>query len=376
MTETLKIDSYFQPNSIYCGDCEKVLSKFPDNCVDLIYADPPFFTNEYYEVIWKDSTEKRAFEDRWKGGIEHYISWMEPKLRECQRVLKSTGSIYLHCDDHANAHLRILMDKIFGEKNFQNTVIWHYGLGGSSPRRWASKHDTILFYTKTNEWKFTPFMTPATSQMMKGQQKKMDDVWDIPTINNMAKERLGYPTQKPEVLLERIINASSDKENVVLDPFCGCGTAICVAQKLKRKWIGIDVSPTACDLMETRMRKLGVAPNMMDMPTTEEVLHKLSDWEFQNWVVKKLHGRTNNKKTGDMGIDGFTFEWNPIQVKQSESIGRVDIDKFETAIRRSKKTKGIIVAFSFGKGAYEEIARAKNQENLEITALTIKEILP
>jgi len=101
-------------NAIYEGDNLEVLSKFPDNSVDLIYADPPFFSNKQYEIIWKDGAEIRAFEDRWKGGIENYIAWMEPRIREMHRVLKDTGSMYLHCDWHANAHLRILMDKIFG----------------------------------------------------------------------------------------------------------------------------------------------------------------------------------------------------------------------------------------------------------------------
>ena len=105
----------FKPNAIYCGDCKKVLAQFPEGSVDMIYVDPPFFSNRQYEVLWGDGYELRAFEDRWKGGIENYIAWMEPKLRECRRVLKDTGTMYLHCDWHANAHLRILMDKIFGE---------------------------------------------------------------------------------------------------------------------------------------------------------------------------------------------------------------------------------------------------------------------
>lgn len=112
-------------NSIYCGDCQRVLgntSEFPDESVDLIYADPPFFSNKQYEVLWGDGYELRAFEDRWKGGIENYIAWMEPKLRECHRVLKNSGAMYLHCDWHANAHLRILMDQIFGPSNFRNEI--------------------------------------------------------------------------------------------------------------------------------------------------------------------------------------------------------------------------------------------------------------
>ena len=112
------------PNIIYEGDCETILPNFSDNTIDLIYADPPFFTNKNYEIIWKDGAEKRAFEDRWKGKIYNYIDWMKPKLIECRRILKETGSIYLHCDYHANAHLRILMDEVFGENCFRNEIVW------------------------------------------------------------------------------------------------------------------------------------------------------------------------------------------------------------------------------------------------------------
>jgi len=208
----------------------------------------------------------------------------------------------------------------------------------------------------------------------KGQT--LQNLWsDITPIHSQSKERLGYPTQKPEALLDRIINASSNPMDIVLDPFCGCGTAIVVAHKLGRQWIGIDVSPTACNLMENRMRRLHVSPNIMGMPFSEDDLRKLPPFEFQNWVVQRLFGRVSARKSSDMGIDGFTFEGVPIQVKQSDDIGRNVIDNFETAIRRRKQTKGIIVAFSFGRGSFEEIARAQLHDNIEIQALTVKELL-
>lgn len=112
-------------NSIYCGDCAEILRYFPERSIDLIYIDPPFFSNKQYEILWGNGYELRAFQDRWKGGIRNYISWMEPKIRECRRILKRTGSIYLHCDWHANAYLRILMDKIFGEKNSQGHTTFY-----------------------------------------------------------------------------------------------------------------------------------------------------------------------------------------------------------------------------------------------------------
>lgn len=398
----------FQPNTIYCGDCKEVLRHFPENCVDLIYLDPPFFSNRQYEVIWGDGYELRAFEDRWKGGINNYIAWMEERLRECHRVLKENGSIYLHCDWHADAHLRILMDRLFGDKNFKNELIWFYKGGGSSTRFFSRKHDVILFYSKGDEWTFnlndvrvsySPeiLSRPKSSyrhhhygsmsgSIKKGtitdgwnlnpKGKRPDDVFEFPIINPEAKERLGYPTQKPEALVEIFVKASSNQMDIVLDPFCGCGTAIAVAHKLGRRWIGIDVSPTACKLMEKRMKSIRAKDfRVIGLPKTLEDLKKLQPFEFQNWVMEKLYARVNPKKIGDMGIDGYYLDGTPIQVKQSEDIGRNVIDNFETAIQRTSKNKGVIVAFSFGKGAYEEVARVKLQRGLEITLKTVEEIL-
>lgn len=382
-------------NVIYCGDCQKILRQhIPDNSIDLIYADPPFFTEKKYEVIWGDGYEIRAYEDRWKGGIQNYLAWMEPKLRECQRVLKQTGSMYLHCDYHANAHLRILMDKIFEEKNFQNEVIWWYHTGGASKVRFARSHDTLLFYTKGDKWTFNweELKYSRTEKALKRARnpkgarisitdvyKVPEDVLEIQQMNPMAKERVGYPTQKPEALLEAIIKASSNPMDIILDPFCGCGTAIAVAHKLGRRWIGIDVSPTACKLMFKRMQKLNpslrLEETVIGLPKTVEELRTLQPFEFQNWVIQKLGARVSERKIGDMGIDGFTFDLKPIQVKQSDNVGRNVVDNFETAMRRVNAKRGIIVAFSFGKGAYEEVARAKLQEGLEIELITVEELI-
>ena len=385
----------FKTNVIYCGDCQKILRQhIPDNSIDLIYADPPFFTEKKYEVIWGDGYEIRAYEDRWKGGIQNYLAWMEPKLRECQRVLKQTGSMYLHCDYHANAHLRILMDKIFEEKNFQNEVIWWYHTGGASKVRFARSHDTLLFYTKGDKWTFNweELKYSRTEKALKRARnpkgarisitdvyKVPEDVLEIQQMNPMAKERVGYPTQKPEALLEAIIKASSNPMDIILDPFCGCGTAIAVAHKLGRRWIGIDVSPTACKLMFKRMQKLNpslrLEETVIGLPKTVEELRTLQPFEFQNWVIQKLGARVSERKIGDMGIDGFTFDLKPIQVKQSDNVGRNVVDNFETAMRRVNAKRGIIVAFSFGKGAYEEVARAKLQEGLEIELITVEELI-
>jgi DNA modification methylase len=388
-------------NHIYRGNCENILREFPENSIDLIYADPPFFTNKFYELIWNDGYEVRAYEDRWKGGIENYIAWMEPKLRECHRVLKAKGSMYLHCDYRANAHLRILMDRIFGHEPL-NEIIWHYRTGGVSKRWWAQKSDTILFYAKSKkEWTFNPMQVkvynsdiygpdfkPGWKDRESGRDEKgyfhmvyMDNVWDIKGVFNMSKEYLGYPTQKPEQLLYRIITASSNEGDIVLDPFCGCGTAIAAAEKLKRRWIGIDVSPTACKLMATRMHSINPQFDAIDgiigMPRTLEEVKTLTWFDFQNWVFGRLpFGRVSEKRVHDFGIDGYYMGNRPVQVKEwKHPVGRVEVDKFETAMKRVKATEGMIVAFSFGKGAYEEAARVKNAEGLDIELRTVESLI-
>ena len=442
-----------ETNAIYCGDCNEVMvNHIPDSSIDLIYIDPPFFSNKQYEVIWGDGYELRAFEDRWKGGINNYIAWMEPKIRECRRVLKESGSIYLHCDWHATAHLRIMMDRVFGEKNFQNEIIWKRTHAHSKLKRFGPIHDTIYFYTKNPKkyrWNhvYQPYdeqyvkqnyryrdkdgrrfnavdmsaNNPGFSYEWKGRKppkgrywayaernmKKLEkengiyyskqgtprekkyldemkgvkaqDIWtDIPPISAHSKERLSYPTQKPEALLERIINASSNTTDILLDPMCGCGTAIAVAQKTKRRWVGIDVSPTACKLMVKRMKKLKVKiteDDIIGLPRTLEQVKTMEPFEFQNWVCQKLMARVSKTMTGDMGVDGWIMGTIPLQVKQSEGVGRNAVDNFETAIRRKKRSKGIIVAFSFTRDAHEEVARAILEEGLEIELRTVQDIL-
>ncbi len=206
----------------------------------------------------------------------------------------------------------------------------------------------------------------------------VQNVWtDIPIINNRSREKLGYPTQKPEALLDRIIQASSNLGDVVLDPFCGCGTTIAVAERLKRQWIGIDISPTAVGLMKRRMDKVGAEDvKLVGLPVTEAQLRELKPFEFQNWVIQRFNGTHSTRKTGDMGVDGYSFfEHQPIQVKQSERVGRKVVDEFQAAIDREKKDKGYIVAFSFTKGAYEETARVKAARDHQIQLIEVVALL-
>ncbi len=275
---------FFQPNSIYCGDCKEVLTKFPDACMDLVYADPPFFSNQTYEVSREDEYGTRGFEDRWSGGIQTYLSWMVERIKQIYRVLKDSGLFYLHCGIHASHYLKVESDKIFGYDNFRNEIIWCYSGGGIPKKDFPNKHDIIFRYSKTKDYIYNPEYKPYTTGTVKRGRTQVKgkyfeeglrtegtpitDWWtDIKCIHSPTdKERLGYPTQKSEALLERIINTSSISNDIVLDPFSGSGTTIAVAHRLGRRWVGIEISPVACKLMNDRMRKLDANPFLVGIP--------------------------------------------------------------------------------------------------------------
>ncbi|HVC88293.1 MAG TPA: DNA methyltransferase [Gaiellaceae bacterium] len=447
--------SYLETGVLHCGDNLDLLGQFPSECIDLVYLDPPFFSNRQYEVIWGDEAEVRSFEDRWKGGIEHYIEWMRQRATQLHRVLKPAGSLYLHCDPAASHYLKVMLDKVFGGDHFLNEVIWKRTGAHNSAKRYGPVHDTILFYAKSDSYTWNPMFTPhdPDSAYVKSHYTQVDpdgrlwmpdnltamgvrngssglpwhgfdvagkgnhwkftienlerldaegriywpsrggwprykryldevkgtqlqDIWiDIGPVNAKAREREGYPTQKPEALLDRVIEASSNRGDVILDPFCGCGTTVTVAERLNRQWIGIDISPTAARVMRRRLQRQGVYPAVYGLPETEDDLRKLPHFEFQNWIVDVLHGTHAPRKSGDMGIDGYSFfERLPIQVKQQDKVGRETVDLFETAIRREGKDRGYVVAFSFGRGAYQEVARAKS-EGLNIALVTVATLL-
>ncbi len=388
-------------NTLFCGDNIEILrDHIPDECVDLVYIDPPFFSNRQYAVIWGDEAERRSFEDIWEGGIESYVGFMESRLYELRRILKPTGCIYVHCDWHASHRIRILLDKIFGENRFQNEIIWYYRGGGVSKKYFGRRHDNIYLYAKSEISRFypdavrTPYSDDSADRLrykarsFRGSKiydtyeqnpdgKHPDDVWEMQPIMPSAKERLGYPTQKPEKLLERVIKASSREGDLVLDCFCGCGTSLAVAQKLNRKWVGIDISYTAIEMVRERLGKLGLTNlTIIGMPTTVGDALRLKPFDFQTWILKKLHCYASPKKVGDMGIDGFTyFKQLPIQIKKSEQIGRNVVDNFVAAMQRQQKQKGYIIGLSFGTGAVKEVHRLKNVEGIEIVLVTLEEVM-
>ena len=416
------------------------------------YLDPPFWSNRVYEVLWGDEAEVRSFEDRWDGGIQHYVGWMRDRIEQLHRVLKPTGSLYLHCDPHASHYLKVMLDQVFGMKQFQNEVAWKRFSAKNDPNRYGRSHDVIFLYTKGKKFtwnvQYGPFevdyieqnyryteeetgrryrlsdltankpggdvdyewhgMHPYKGRHWAYSRENMDrflaegrivfrrtgmpvykryldeqpgvplqDIWTDIKLTAGSKERVGYPTQKPEALLERIITASSNSGDVVLDPFCGCGTTLIVAERLQRQWAGIDISPTAIEVMKRRMwNYYRLTPNVIGAPESIEDLKRLKPFEFQNWIINRIHGTHSPRRTGDMGIDGYTFlDKSPVQVKQSESVGRNVVDNFETAIRRDGHDEGHIVAFSFTKGAVEEAARAKWEERLNIRLVRVNALL-
>lgn len=253
---------------------------------------------------------------------------------------------------------------------------WH-GMQPYKNRHWAFSKDNMDTFLADGRIVFRRTGMPVYKRYLDEMPGvPLQDIWTDIRLHAGSRERLGYPTQKPELLLERIIAGSSNEEDTVLDPFCGCGTTIAVAERMNRRWLGIDISPTAIDIMRRRLwNQSRCSPIVVDVPDTEQGLKQLKPFEFQNYIINALYGTHSPKRTGDMGIDGFWFfTRDPIQVKQSEHVGRNVVDNFETAMRRGKFDIGYIVAFSFTRGAVEEVARAR-QDGLDIKLIRVKEVL-
>jgi DNA modification methylase len=456
-------------NKLILGDNLEILKTLEADSVDLIYLDPPFFSNRNYEVIWGDAGEIRSFQDRWAGGIDHYIAWLKERVAEMHRVLKSTGSIFLHCDWHANAYIRAdILDKIFGAENFRGEIIWQRtNAHNDAKKKIAVLTDTIWYYTKTNNCIYNPVYGELSEKYtddfykyddndgkgryslgdltntkpggyayeykgykpnengwrcpletmrewdkegkiyfpkLKEQRLRikryfndskgqlLGNVWtDITNVQGTSKEKIGYPTQKPEALLQRIIKMASNEGDIILDPFMGGGTTIAVAERLKRQWIGIDQSAIAVKVTEFRLQKqmdLFTAPYTVQLHKYDyDTLRYKDAFAFEAWIVQQFGGKPNAKQRGDMGLDGKAADGAPIQVKRSDNIGRNVIDNFIAAVQRfdkallekniaTKKPIGYIIAFSFGKGAIEEAARLKNKEDRIIKLVRVEEIIP
>jgi len=464
-------------NKLYYGDNLEVLRTFPDACVDLIYLDPPFNSNAGYNVLFKSASGAgadasiEAFDDTWTWGeasknalldiaagtnrplqvmmeamrtgigenpLMAYLAMMAVRLVELHRVLKDTGSLYLHCDPTASHYLKLVLDAVFGAENFRNEIIWKRTFAHGDPKRgFGDVTDDIFFYTKSpgftfnriykslsqervaaiykhadsdgRKWQSVTLRSPSPrpnltynytasngitylphrngwSCNLERMQKydaegrlhfptrpdgalrlKMyadessghlvQNLWDdIPPISSQAQERLGYPTQKPRALLERIIAASSNPGDIVLDPFCGCGTAVDAAQKLGRQWIGIDVTHIAIGMIENRMREgyPGIAFETIGVPkdlASAERLAADDPHQFQQWVCWQVGGFPRDKKGGDKGVDGWfnylaeggRIETGVISVKAGDNVNPGMVRDLGEVMRRDKHRFGLFV---------------------------------
>ena len=391
------------------GDNLQVLRELPDECVDLIYLDPPFNSNHFYVAAFGDKGRVEAqMRDIWrwtvaaenafqslppqsrlldclrgirlqtgdKSPMAAYAVFMAGRLAELHRILKPTGSIYLHCDPHANAYLRVIMDVIFGEANFRNEIVWRIGwVSGFKTQKkgWIRNHDTILYYTKTGAAakRFNKEYIPYPPDYVRRDGKKptgkgipIEDTWNCSEtdilnsimIMSFSNEKVGYPTQKPLKLLERIINASSEPGEIVLDPFCGCGTTADAAAELGRKYLGIDISGIAVRVMQQRLesRGKGFVPTVYGLEWDDfnwadfeerallprgQAADGVPGWAWaEDKIAALLNAVPNQQKTGDGGVDARYFgamdlDRNegiviPIQVKMHRNaVGRPDLDK-------------------------------------------------
>lgn len=468
-----------QNRTLYFGDNLDILrDKFPnkpsgDGYFDLIYLDPPFNSKRDYNVLFKEGLQDSpaqvtAFEDTWHWTAESkkifdylvmktnenisnlilafekmighndvlaYLTMMTVRLIELHRVLKKTGSIYLHCDPTASHYLKIVMDTIFGKQNFLNEIIWSYQGTGEPKKFFKRKHDTILFYSKSTDWffnsseaveKISDFSKSKYTKQDEGglykeirhkdgkvykQYQKEDmrlrDVWDIPIINAMAGERLGYPTQKPEALSERIIKASSKEGDWVLDPFCGCGTTVAVAEKLDRNWVGIDITALAINLVKYRLKKQFAEkhiPIFIDgLPKDiagAKALFKKDPFEFEYWVLDLVNAMPSQSKSkenmrgADRGVDGIiTFlkgmkgdksDYGKILVQvKGGGVQRNDIATLKGDVERDKADGGLFITLeeptkpmrdeAVGAGSFS--VNWSKDEFPKIQIVTIKDLL-
>lgn len=448
-------------NTLYYGDNLYILRDYiKDESIDLIYLDPPFQSGKNYNVLFQEKNgtaskaQIQAFEDTWHWDTEAestyaeiidtcpekvvkaitgihsmlsisdmmaYLVMMAIRLVGLRRVLKDTGSIYLHCDPTASHYLKLLMDAVFGGENFRNEIVWCYKGPSRSLRDFPDKHDIILRYSKGNNPLFNPdairvpysesFLSRRkyaegkggiyagkydrdTEELVEYKKGKVPEDWwdDIPAGGQISrKELLGYPTQKPEALLERIIKASSNEEDVVLDPFCGCGTTVSVAQRLKRRWIGIDVTHLAIGLIKDRLKSAfsRAKYQVVGEPTDVESARTLKEqnaYQFQCWAVNLIEGRSTGPG-GDRGIDGYKYFRDPdvrqiiISVK-SGHITPAYIRDLTGTVAREKAAMGIFITLekptremkgaAASAGFYQSPLGSKHPK---IQILTIEELL-
>ncbi len=501
-------------NTLYYGDNLEILRKYiKDETVDLVYLDPPFNSNASYNVLFKAPgghefhAQMEAFEDtwHWTESAEHafdevmrsgnadaaemlramrsflkendmmaYLAMMAVRLLELHRVLKPTGSLYLHCDPTASHYLKVLLDAVFGKDRFLSEVIWKRTSAHSSAKRWGPVHDILLFVSKSDQYTWNQIYQPYDESYIDGfythfdpdgrrwrrsdltgagvrhgetglpwrgseitskgrhwayppsELEKMDKAgkvhWptkkggmpmlkryldeqpgippqdvisDVPPMHNLAEERLGYPTQKPQLLLERIIQASSNEGDLVLDPFCGCGTTVHAAQKLKRQWIGIDITHLAISLIKKRLRDAfgPIAIEIVGEPKDlggAQALAEQDKYQFQWWAVSLVDAVPygGKKKGADTGIDGFiyfkpdnkTTEKAIVSVKGGQTVGVAMVKDLIATVEREKAKMGIFITLAdptapmIREAATAGIYHTEHGEFSKIQILTVEQL--
>lgn len=348
-----------ETNKIYHGNCVEKLKEIEANKVDLIYFDPPFFTQRKHSLTNKDNSKTYEFDDKYNS-IEEYLELVENVLQESKRVLKNTGSVFLHCDKTASHNIRVVMDKVFGRENFQSEIIWSYKRWSNAKKGLLNAHQVIFFYSKTQDFKFNTLYTDysATTNLdqilqdrernengksvykkdengnvVLGKEKKgvpLSDVWEIPYLNPKAKERTGYPTQKPVLLLNQILNIVTEEGDLVVDPFCGSGTTCVSAKSLKRQFIGIDISKDAVELANSRLEEMVISESNLLNKGTNEYQEKN---EKELAILQNINAFPVQRNSG---IDGFLkdhFEGLPVPVKIQGEFETIEdaIEKLEKA---------------------------------------------
>ena len=348
---------------VHQGDCLSILRRQAEATIDLVYLDPPFFTQRKQHLVARDRTREFSFDDRWES-IAHYSCFLRERIAELHRVLKSTASIFFHCDRTASHAARFILDDVFGAGNFQSEIIWSYKRWSNSARKLLPAHQTILFYSKSRNFKFNTILTdysPTTNVDQILQRRSRDaanksvyardsdgeillsgskrgvplsDVWEIPFLNPKAKERIGYPTQKPVLLLERIIRLSTEEGDVVLDPFCGSGTTLVASVLLGRQARGIDISKEAVEITRSRLA---------NPVKTESALLKNGIESYKNAnsdALSVLTGIPHTPVQRNNGIDAFlreTYAEVPIPVRVQRH-GET-LSQAAEALLRAAKTK-------------------------------------
>jgi DNA modification methylase len=430
-----------EPNRLFWGDNLHVMRMLPSESIDLIYIDPPFFSGRQYNVIFGDQNEVRSFSDIWEGGMPGYLVWLNARLLEMKRLLKPTGSIYVHLDWHAVHYVKVELDKIFGyggtknEPGFRSQIIWSLGNRGGNTTTYPKNYESILFYTKSSKFKFYPPKKPYSEKLLKTLKKdekgwyytrgsrtgrrpladweresgigkktyvdfehggtRANDLWIeemIAGYESMSKEeRIGYPTQKPEKLLERIILATTEKGDIVADFFCGGGTTPAVAQCLGRSWIACDISRIAVavtlDRLMTNMNstKSEVQTILQENPDisveywgTYEIpaLTELSQEEFTRFIVSAYNGRIS---TGGKYIHGYK-QGVPLYVgpaSQERPVTKEDVIEFVREITTKRGLKrGNMLAWAFAPSAQQVANRlqADGSATLEFIKLSLVRI--